>query len=133
MQSLPFCQYAIAERLSSGAFGVLGVTNVSSRTSAASLKPASTSPYDQEVAGLPIGSRPSAYSAKSASVHFSSLTSGRGGTPAAAAPRPRSPAGAAPAAATGAAGGGGGIQALPSARGLGPPGRSDTSGATTNG
>ena len=72
MYSLPFCQYAIAERGSSVWWLVFGVTNVSSRTSAACLKPASRSPYDHSSGVLPIGSRPCSYSAKSASVHFSS-------------------------------------------------------------
>ena len=44
MYSLPFCQYAIAVRGSSVWWLVFGVTNVSSSTSAAFLKPASTSP-----------------------------------------------------------------------------------------
>src|SRR2546430_3852161 len=70
MYSLPFCQYAIAVRGSSVWWLVFGVRNVSSSTSAAFLNPASTSPYDHSSGVLPIGRRPCAYSAKSASVHF---------------------------------------------------------------
>src|SRR5215469_15344565 len=97
---------------------VSGVTKVSSRTSAAFLKPSSTLPYFHcSLSGtLPIGSLPSLYSAKSASVHFHSLTSG-GGTLAG-----RSPGL-----------GGGGIcrtQVLPSSLGLGPPGRRVSRGST---
>ena len=42
--SLPFCQYAIAERVSIGWCPVDCTTNVSSRTRAASVKAASRSP-----------------------------------------------------------------------------------------
>ena len=55
---------------------------------AAAAKPASRSPYDHSSSGLPIGILPWSYSAKSASLHFSSITSTGGGG----APRP--PAGA---------------------------------------
>src|SRR5437773_2027124 len=61
---------------------VFGVTNVSSRTSAAFLNPASRSPYDHSSGVLPIGRRPWSYSAKSAAVHFSSsIAGGDGGWP----------------------------------------------------
>src|SRR6187431_266201 len=78
--TLPFCQYAITERVSSVWWLVSGVTKVSSRTSAASLKPTSRSPYCQ-ASGAPciIGRRPASASASSAGVHFISLISGRGG------------------------------------------------------
>src|SRR6266852_6083198 len=102
---------------------VSGVTNVSSRTNAAFLNPASTSPYDQELAGSsgtwPIGIRPSLASAKSASVHFSSLTSIGGGA-----------AGRSP----GFGGGAGGrYHVLPPTLGFGPPGRSVSRGSIANG
>ena len=55
---MPFCQYAIAVRGSSVWWLVFGVTNVSSSTSAAFLKPASRSPNDHSSGVLPIGSWP---------------------------------------------------------------------------
>ena len=67
MNSLPFCQYAMAVRGSRHWWLTSGVTNVSSSTSAAFLNPASTSPYDHSSGAWPMGSSPSLYSAKSSS------------------------------------------------------------------
>ena len=98
---------------------VSGVTKVSSRTRAAFLKPASTiAVTSTRRCALPMGKRPCLSSAKSASVHFSSLDL-RWRRPAAfsgleAEPAPRT-------------------QTLPSARGFGPPGRRVSSGSMTNG
>src|SRR6185369_17000314 len=114
MYSLPFCQYAIAVRGSSVWWLVFGVTNVSSRTSAASLNPASRLPYDHSSGVLPIGSRPCAYSAASASVHFrSSIAGGDTGCPG--------------------LGGFGLPQMLPSSRALAPPGNRLLTGSTSKG
>ena len=79
--SVPFCQYAIALRVSIGWWPVDGTTNVSSTMTAAALKPASRSPYDHSSGARPIGSAPSGAPAKSASVHFSVPSCGRGGVP----------------------------------------------------
>src|SRR5450432_1127106 len=77
-------------------------------TRAAFLKPASRSPKDHSSVVLPIGRRPSLASANSTSVHLSSATAGAW------------PPGRV-------------TQTLPSVRGFGPPGRSVSSGSTTNG
>ena len=71
----------MAVRVSSVWWLVSGVTKVSSSTSAASLKPASRSPYAQASRVHPsiIGRRPASASASSAGVHFISRISGRGG------------------------------------------------------
>src|SRR5215210_5464909 len=96
--NLPFCQYAIADRLSNGRLAVAGVLNVSSRTSAEFLKPPSTSPYDHfsdSSAASPIGIWPSPAAAKSASVHLCGRISGRDGGGPVRAGAPAAPAGAA--------------------------------------
>ena len=84
------------------------------RRASALLKPASRSPNDHSSVALPIGMRPSAASAKSASVHFSRLNR-----------RPRRLAGAGVAGAR--------HQTLPSVRAFGPPGRRLSIGSTTKG
>ncbi len=73
--TLPFCQYAIAERVSSGMCPDDWVMKVSSRTSAASLNPASRSPYCQLSPASPSGSIPSGAAAKSSAVHLMVFTS----------------------------------------------------------
>src|SRR6266516_3201482 len=79
--SLPFCQYAIALRVSIGWWPVDCTTNVSSTTTAALLKPASRSPYAHSSGAAPIGSAPSGTEAKSCAVHFKVWSLGRGGRP----------------------------------------------------
>src|SRR6185295_4979307 len=101
--SLPFCQYAIALRVSIGWWPVDWTTKVSSTTMSASLKPASRSPYDHCSSASPIGSPPCGADAKSLSVHFNVRSVGRGGGP------------DAPGAA-----GGAGAQTFPSCRPLAP-------------
>ena len=72
--SLPFCQYAIALRVSIGWCPVDCTTNVSSSTSAASLNPASISPKAHCSTGAPVGRVPSAAAAKSSAVHRTRCT-----------------------------------------------------------
>ena len=83
------------------------VTNVSSSTSVAFAKPASTSPYDHSTSGSPIGSWPSPARAKSPAVHSTCFSCGG--------PIKRL------------------STALPSVRASGPPGNRLCSGSTVNG
>ena len=83
------------------------VTNVSSSTSFAFAKPASTSPYDHSTSGSPIGSLSSPARAKSPAVHLTCFSCGG--------PIKRL------------------STALPSLRASGPPGNRLCSGSTVNG
>src|ERR1019366_9694598 len=108
----------MVERVSRHWWLVFGVTKVSSRTSAASLNPASISPTYHSSVSLPIGKRPALASSKSALVHLTVRSSGgvTGGL---------SP---------GFAGGGGTrTQAFPSVLAFGLPGRRLASGSVTKG
>ncbi len=108
---LPFCQYVRQERGSMLWWEMLEVTKVSSMTSFALAKPASTSPYVHSSVALPSGSCPSLALAKSAALHLS-VCNGTEGT---------------------GEGGGKTIPTLPSERALGPPGNRLCSGSTVKG
>jgi hypothetical protein len=68
--SLPFCQCAIALRVSIGWWLVDWTTKVSSTMTAASLNPSSRLPYDHASGACPMGSCPGGAAEKSSAVHF---------------------------------------------------------------
>ncbi len=114
MCSLPFCQNANDVRLSRHWWLTLGEMKVSSRTSAAFLKPSSPSPsFHSGSVAMVVGRRPALYSSTSASDHFFSIGSGSGGGwPGLAVPR---------------------FQTFPSTRAFIAPGSSEATGSTLNG